>query len=62
MSLNSADEKLKKIYERKYQNILDIIDEKFDENDINEILKELAEPFQHSFISEIKEKIILNAL
>ena len=44
MSLNSADEKLKKIYERKYQNILDIIDEELDFEDINEILKELAEP------------------
>jgi hypothetical protein len=37
------------------------MDEEFDDNDINEILKELSEPFQHSFISEIKEKIILNA-
>ena len=37
------------------------MDEEFDENDINEILKELSEPFKNSFISEIKEKIILNA-
>ena len=60
MSLNSADEKLKKIYERKYQNILDIIDEELDFEDINEILKELAEPAKESFLCEIKGKIILN--
>jgi hypothetical protein len=60
MSINSADYNLKKIYHRKYNNILDIMEE-FDANDINEILKELSEPFKNSFISEIKEKIILNA-
>jgi hypothetical protein len=49
------------IFKRKYSIILDIIDEEFDEKEINEILKKLAEPSKNSFISEIKEKIILNA-
>jgi hypothetical protein len=61
MSIKSAALELKKIYKRKYDEILDIIEVEFDENEINEILKNLAEPSQNSFISEIKEKIILNA-
>ena len=55
MSINSAAYELKKIYKKKYDKILDIIDIEFDDNEINEILKKSAEPLQNSFISEIKD-------
>ena len=54
MSIKSAALELKKIYKRKYDQILDIIEVEFDDKDINEILIELAEPSQNSFLCEIK--------
>ena len=53
--VGSSNSKLKRIYTKKYYQILDVIDDGIDFQDINEILLELAQPSQNSFISEIKE-------
>lgn len=60
-SINSANSQLKKIYNKSYDKILDIIEEEFDLEDIDEILGELAQPRKKDFIVEIKEQIILNS-
>ena len=60
-SINSANSQLKKIYNKSYDKILDIIEEEFDLEDIDEILGELAQPRKKDFIGEIKEQIILNS-
>ena len=60
-SITSASLQLGKAYKSKYDDILDIIEEEVDFEDINEILKEQAQPSKNNFICEIKEQIILNS-
>ena len=60
-SIRSASLQLGKAYEKKYDKIIDIIDIEVDIEDINDILKEQAQPSENNFIHEIKEQIILNA-
>ena len=60
-SIISANPKLKKIYNKSFGNILDIIEEEVDFEDINETMKKLAQTSENNYLNEIKEQIIFNA-
>ena len=49
------------MYNKSFGNILDIIEEEVDFQDINETMKNLAQPSENKYLNEIKEQIILNA-
>ena len=49
------------MYNKSFGNILDIIEEEVDFEDINEIIKKLAQPSENNYLNEIKEQIIFNA-
>ena len=49
------------MYNNNFEKILDLIEEEVDFEDINEIMKNLAQPSENKYFNEIKEQIILNA-
>ena len=49
------------MYNNNFEKILDLIEEEVDFEDINEIMKNLAQPSENNYLNEIKDQKILNA-